>query len=191
MYVIILVKWFSSHSDLIFVLVGINLATADIVVLYDSDWNPQMDLQAQDRAHRIGQKKPVMVYRLITQHSIEEKVIERAELKLRLDALVIQQGRLASSTNKISKDEMLSMIRYGADEIFRSKDSTVTDEDIDLILSQAAERTAEFGDKLQKHTGQALQFALDDENEAPPLLIDTGDDSSTTLVRLIEREAVA
>jgi len=46
---------------------GINLYTADIVVLYDSDWNPQMDLQAQDRAHRIGQTKPVKVYRLVTQ----------------------------------------------------------------------------------------------------------------------------
>jgi SWI/SNF-related matrix-associated actin-dependent regulator of chromatin subfamily A member 5 len=48
---------------------GINLTTADIVVLYDSDWNPQMDLQAQDRAHRIGQKKPVKVFRLITEHT--------------------------------------------------------------------------------------------------------------------------
>ena len=49
---------------------GINLTSADIVVLYDSDWNPQMDLQAQDRAHRIGQKKPVKVFRLITESTI-------------------------------------------------------------------------------------------------------------------------
>eukprot|EP00955_Chlamydomonas_euryale_P043373 352573-Chlamydomonas_euryale.AAC.1 len=56
---------------------GINLWTADIVVLYDSDWNPQMDLQAMDRAHRIGQKKEVHVYRFCTEHSIEEKVIEK------------------------------------------------------------------------------------------------------------------
>ena len=53
---------------------GINLATADIVVLYDSDWNPQMDLQAMDRAHRIGQKKEVQVFRFCTEHAIEEKV---------------------------------------------------------------------------------------------------------------------
>ena len=46
---------------------GINLVTADIVVLYDSDWNPQVDLQAQDRAHRIGQKKQVYVYRFVTE----------------------------------------------------------------------------------------------------------------------------
>ena len=62
---------------------GINLQTADIVIIYDSDWNPQMDLQAMDRAHRIGQTKPVKVYRLVTQGTVEERILERAELKLR------------------------------------------------------------------------------------------------------------
>ena len=70
---------------------GINLATADVVILYDSDWNPQADLQAEDRAHRIGQKKTVRVFRLITEHTVDEKIIERAEKKLLLDAVVIQQ----------------------------------------------------------------------------------------------------
>ncbi|KAF1794381.1 ISWI family [Phytophthora cactorum] len=73
---------------------GINLYTADVVILYDSDWNPQADLQAQDRAHRIGQKKEVNVYRLVTTDSVEEKIIERAQQKLKLDAMVVQQGRL-------------------------------------------------------------------------------------------------
>jgi SWI/SNF-related matrix-associated actin-dependent regulator of chromatin subfamily A member 5 len=113
---------------------GLNLATADVVVLYDSDWNPQMDLQAQDRAHRIGQTKPVSVYRLVTQGSLEEKIVERAEAKLQLDALVIQQGRLLETSKALSHEEMLAMIRFGADEIFRSKDSTITDEEIDAII---------------------------------------------------------
>ena len=56
---------------------GINLQTADVVILYDSDWNPQADLQAQDRAHRIGQKRPVQVFRLVTEHTVEEKIVER------------------------------------------------------------------------------------------------------------------
>lgn len=64
---------------------GINLTTADIVVLYDSDWNPQADLQAMDRAHRIGQTKQVVVFRFVTEKAIEEKVLERAAQKLRLD----------------------------------------------------------------------------------------------------------
>ena len=70
---------------------GINLQTADTVILYDSDWNPQADLQAQDRAHRIGQKKPVQVYRLATENTIEEKIVERAQQKLKLDAMVVQR----------------------------------------------------------------------------------------------------
>lgn len=63
--------------------------TANIVILYDSDWNPQVDLQAMDRAHRIGQKKPVLVFRLICEDTMEEKMIEKQTLKLKLDTLII------------------------------------------------------------------------------------------------------
>jgi SNF2 family DNA or RNA helicase len=56
---------------------GINLATADTVIIYDSDWNPQVDLQAMDRAHRIGQTKTVRVFRLITDNTVEERIIYR------------------------------------------------------------------------------------------------------------------
>lgn len=104
---------------------GINLATADIVILYDSDWNPQADLQAEDRAHRIGQKKPVFVYRFITEHTIEEKITERAERKLLLDDLVIQQGR-TNVASKPSTQEMAMIVSYGADKIFASEKGTFT-----------------------------------------------------------------
>ncbi|KAK3260468.1 hypothetical protein CYMTET_30573 [Cymbomonas tetramitiformis] len=70
---------------------GINLATADTVVLYDSCWNPQVDLQAQDRAHRIGQTKQVRVFRLVTESSVEERIVARAEQKMLLDALVVKK----------------------------------------------------------------------------------------------------
>lgn len=69
--------------------------TANIVILYDSDWNPQVDLQAMDRAHRIGQTKIVQVFRLITTNTMEMKMIERQTLKLKLDSMIIQKGRLA------------------------------------------------------------------------------------------------
>lgn len=122
---------------------GINLYTADVVILYDSDWNPQMDLQAQDRAHRIGQKKQVRVYRLVTEGTVEERIVEKAELKLRMDALVIQSGRLADKDKKLGADEMLKMIQFGAQEMFKSKDSTITDDDIDAILDMSDKRTNE------------------------------------------------
>ena len=80
---------------------GINLTTADIVVLYDSDWNPQADLQAMDRAHRIGQTKQVYVFRFITEGSVEERMLERAAQKLRLDQLVIQQGRTQATKGEL------------------------------------------------------------------------------------------
>ena len=68
---------------------GINLATADCVVIYDSDWNPQVDLQAMDRAHRIGQTKAVRVFRLVTEDTVEEKIIQRAAIKLKLDKVSV------------------------------------------------------------------------------------------------------
>uniref|UniRef100_A0A7N0UJX5 Uncharacterized protein n=1 Tax=Kalanchoe fedtschenkoi TaxID=63787 RepID=A0A7N0UJX5_KALFE len=143
---------------------GINLATADVVILYDSDWNPQVDLQAQDRAHRIGQKKEVQVFRFCTEYTIEEKVIERAYKKLALDALVIQQGRLAEQKT-VNKDELLQMVRFGAEMVFSSKDSTITDEDIDRIIAKGEEATAELDAKMKKFTEDAIMFKMDDTAE--------------------------
>ncbi|KAK9313181.1 SNF2 family N-terminal domain-containing protein [Lipomyces starkeyi] len=145
---------------------GINLTTADTVILYDSDWNPQADLQAMDRAHRIGQTKQVVVFRFVTENAIEEKVLERAAQKLRLDQLVIQQGRSQSQTkNAASKDELLSMIQHGAEAVFQKANSgTLTSmDDIDGILKKSEERTAELNarysklglDDLQKFTSDS------------------------------------
>jgi len=123
---------------------GINLQTADIVVIFDSDWNPQADLQAMDRAHRIGQKKEVKVFRFVTQDSIEEKVVERAEQKLQMDAAVIQEGRLAEKTKALSKEEALDAVRYGADKIFRMGDKDeISDKDIDVMIASAKNLTKE------------------------------------------------
>ena len=141
---------------------GINLATADTVVLYDSDWNPQVDLQAQDRAHRIGQEKQVNVYRFVTEGTIEEKIVERAEIKLQLDALVIQQGRLVEQNRALSKDELLGMIKFGADQIFSGTGGTITDEDIDAILARGQHKTDEINAKLKTNVQRRLlDFSLD------------------------------
>jgi SWI/SNF-related matrix-associated actin-dependent regulator of chromatin subfamily A member 5 len=141
---------------------GINLQTADVVILYDSDWNPQMDLQAMDRAHRIGQKKQVKVFRFISKGTVEEKIIERAERKLYLDAVVIKQGRLAQQNKALSKDELAVMVRFGADEIFSNDGAVITDADVDAILADGEKRTAEMESKIKKAMGNNLQnFTLD------------------------------
>ena len=84
---------------------GINLTAADTVVFYDHDWNPSNDAQAMDRAHRIGQTKQVYVFRFITENSVEERMLERAAQKLRLDQLVIQQGR-----TQVQKGKLFSLL---------------------------------------------------------------------------------
>ncbi|KAF7726770.1 hypothetical protein EC973_008458 [Apophysomyces ossiformis] len=127
---------------------GINLTTADIVILYDSDWNPQVDLQAMDRAHRIGQTKQVYVFRFVTENAIEEKVLERAAQKLRLDQLVIQQGRMPQQGKAASKEELLTMIQHGAESIFKDTDAnTDFNDDIDEILRRGEEKTVELNKK--------------------------------------------
>ncbi|TKA82692.1 hypothetical protein B0A55_01496 [Friedmanniomyces simplex] len=83
---------------------GINLAAADTVLLFDSDWNPQQDLQAQDRAHRIGQTRPVIVYRFATKGTVEQMLLEKADSKRRLEKLVIQKGRFRQGAEVAGAD---------------------------------------------------------------------------------------
>jgi ATP-dependent DNA helicase len=99
---------------------GINLVAADTCIIYDSDWNPQQDLQAQDRCHRIGQTKPVMVYRLVTKGTIDQVMVERAQAKRALERLVVHKDMfksgaksLQSAGRKIESGEILRMILAG------------------------------------------------------------------------------
>lgn len=152
---------------------GINLATADTVVLHDSDWNAQCDLQAMDRAHRIGQRKPVNVYRLIAEKSVEERILRTAMSKLRLDTLVIQQGRLTQQKKNLQKDELLDMIRFGADQFFKSNASDYGEEDIDLILSRGEEKTKDLEAEIDKKISGSgnldlLDFQLSGDGSSKP-----------------------
>mgnify|MGYP001565578743 CR=1 FL=1 len=147
---------------------GINLQAANSVIIYDSDWNPQSDLQAQDRAHRIGQTRPVRVFRFVTDKTIEERIYQRALKKLYLDAAVVQQGRVLQqkkTNQQASKEELLSMVRFGADEMFRATKSGLDDEgvgvgpsdsDIDNLLAEGASKM----EQLQAEAAKATQASL-------------------------------
>lgn len=89
---------------------GLNLQTADTVIIFDSDWNPQMDQQAEDRAHRIGQKKEVRVFVLVSVGSIEEVILERAKQKMGIDAKVIQAGLFNTTSTAQDRRELLEEI---------------------------------------------------------------------------------
>jgi ATP-dependent helicase STH1/SNF2 len=86
---------------------GLNLQTADTVVIFDSDWNPHQDLQAQDRAHRIGQTKEVRIFRLITEKSVEEMILARANYKLDIDGKVIQAGKFDNRSTDEDREAFL------------------------------------------------------------------------------------
>uniref|UniRef100_A0AAR2K7X2 DNA helicase n=1 Tax=Pygocentrus nattereri TaxID=42514 RepID=A0AAR2K7X2_PYGNA len=125
---------------------GINLTAADTCVIFDSDWNPQNDLQAQARCHRIGQSKAVKVYRLITRNSYEREMLDKASLKLGLDRAVLQSmsGSKESNVNGIqqfSKKEIEDLLRKGAYAAIMDENdegSRFCEEDIDQILQRRA-----------------------------------------------------
>ena len=80
--------------------VGVNLTGADTVIFYDSDWNPTMDAQAQDRCHRIGQTRDVHIYRLISEQTIEENILKKAHQKKLLGDIAIEGGNFTTSVLK-------------------------------------------------------------------------------------------
>lgn len=125
-------------NDFVFLLstraggLGINLATADTVIIFDSDWNPQNDLQAESRAHRIGQKKDVKVFRLLSRETVEEDILERAKRKRVLEHLVIhgveggdQEGK-EDKAAAFKKEELSAILRFGAEKLFEKDETKVS-----------------------------------------------------------------
>ncbi|ONM60425.1 Protein CHROMATIN REMODELING 5 [Zea mays] len=171
---------------------GINLATADTVIIFDSDWNPQNDLQAMSRAHRIGQQETVNIYRFVTCKSVEEDILERAKKKMVLDHLVIQklnaEGRLEKKESKkggsiFDKNELSAILRFGAEELFKEDK---TDEeakrnleslDIDEILERAEKVETKGGEGEE---GNELLSAFKVAN------FSSGEDDATFWSRLIQ-----
>ena len=102
------------------------------------------------------------MYRLVSENTVEEKIVERAQQKLKLDAMVVQQGRLKEKDKKVSKEEIMAAVRFGADTVFRSEENTITDEDIDVILERGKAKTKELADKMKEaEKGDMLDFRLD------------------------------
>ncbi|KHJ35391.1 putative snf2-family atp dependent chromatin remodeling factor snf21 [Erysiphe necator] len=116
---------------------GLNLQTADTVIIYDSDWNPHQDLQAQDRAHRIGQKNEVRILRLISSNSVEEKILERAKFKLDMDGKVIQAGRFDNKSSETDRDAMLRVMLETAEAAENLEQEEMDDEDLNMILARS------------------------------------------------------
>ncbi|XP_039239764.1 chromodomain-helicase-DNA-binding protein 6 isoform X8 [Pipra filicauda] len=157
---------------------GINLTAADTCIIFDSDWNPQNDLQAQARCHRIGQSKAVKVYRLITRNSYEREMFDKASLKLGLDKAVLQDINRKGSTNgvqQLSKMEVEDLLRkgaYGALMDEEDEGSKFCEEDIDQILQrrtqtitiQSEGKGSTFAKASFVASGNRTDISLDDPN---------------------------
>ncbi|KAL4879527.1 SNF2 family N-terminal domain-containing protein [Aspergillus karnatakaensis] len=171
-------------SDFAFILstraggLGINLMTADTVVLFDSDWNPQADLQAMARAHRIGQTRPVSVYRLVSKDTVEEEVIERARNKLLLEFITIQRGVTDKEASEIqnkmarggitlgepnSTDDISRILKRRGQRMFEQTGNQEKLEqlDIDSVLANAELHQTEQAEGIQADGGEEFLKAFD------------------------------
>ncbi|KAF9288314.1 hypothetical protein BGZ68_000443 [Mortierella alpina] len=162
---------------------GINLTSADTVIIFDSDWNPQMDLQAQDRVHRIGQTKPVMIYRLVTANTVEGKIIEKANSKRKLEKLVIHKGKFKQppSSAGMTHDrastladiaEMLAQDDGEKIQLATKDDVVISDKHLEMLLDRSDEAYASNTTVSAKdgEAGvtifEAVEEVRDDQNDA-------------------------
>ncbi|KAF8426873.1 SWI/SNF chromatin remodeling complex component [Tirmania nivea] len=136
---------------------GINLTAADTVILFDSDWNPMMDLQAQDRAHRIGQKKPVVVFRFATGGTVEERLLERAEGKRRLERLVMMKGKfggMVSEEGEEGEEGEGDAKRWGEKDLER------------ILMKEGSEKVKVMEDGEELLEKEELEVLMDRSKEA-------------------------
>ncbi|CAJ1935736.1 unnamed protein product [Sphenostylis stenocarpa] len=152
---------------------GINLATADTVIIYDSDFNPHADIQAMNRAHRIGQSNRLLVYRLVVRASVEERILQLAKKKLMLDQLFVNKSG--------SQKEVEDILKWGTEELFNdspglngkdmsennnnSKDEAVAD-----VEHKHRKRTGGLGDVYKDKCTDSSSKILWDENAILKLL---------------------
>jgi ATP-dependent helicase STH1/SNF2 len=165
---------------------GLNLQTADTVIIYDSDWNPHQDLQAQDRAHRIGQKNEVRILRLISSNSVEEKILERANYKLDMDGKVIQAGKFDNKSTNEERDALLRTLLESAEaaDALGEQQEEMDDDDLNDMMARSEDEMLLFqkideermktdrygpGHKLQRLMGEdeLPDIYLQEDNPVP------------------------
>ncbi|CAF1303194.1 unnamed protein product [Rotaria magnacalcarata] len=160
---------------------GINLATADTVVIYDSDWNPHNDIQALSRAHRIGQTNKVMIYRFVTRDTVEERITQVAKKKMMLTHLVVRPG--VGRGQNMSKKELDDILRFGTEDLFKDDEDIVgngegggesgfskihyDDQAIERLLDRSQEGIQEKEDGLNEYLSsfKVASYATRETNE--------------------------
>jgi len=135
---------------------GLNLTGADTVIFVEHDWNPQKDLQAMDRAHRIGQKKVVNVYRLITRGTLEEKILSLQRFKIDVASTVVNQQN--AGLNTMETDQILDLFNLG-----EVADMPSTNGNSNEVVEEGVDATGEIKEKGKKGWLDDLDELWDDK----------------------------
>ena len=161
---------------------GLNLQAADTVIIFDSDWNPHQDLQAQDRAHRIGQQNEVRVLRLMTVNSVEERILAAARYKLNMDEKVIQAGMFDQKSTGSERQQFLQTILHQDDADDEEENEVPDDETVNQMIARN-EGEFELFQKMDLERrredaklGTARKSRLIEESELPDWLVKEDDE---------------
>ncbi|KAL7543718.1 hypothetical protein ACHAXR_013003, partial [Thalassiosira sp. AJA248-18] len=160
--------------------VGINLTAADICIIFDSDWNPQNDVQAQARCHRIGQTKDVMIYRLVTSRTFEQEMFDRASKKLGLEQAILGTFGQDNEDDKPTSKEMEQLLKRGAYALLEDENDEIGKEfvadDIESILEKRTRKRVVEGAKtaswLNKKGMNVTKSKFASESESAGINVD-------------------
>ncbi|XP_068681305.1 chromodomain-helicase-DNA-binding protein 1-like isoform X2 [Montipora foliosa] len=160
---------------------GLNLMSADTVIFVDSDFNPQNDMQAAARAHRIGQRRPVKIIRLVTRSTVEEIILKRADEKLKLTNTVIEGGKFsggASAVNQIAETptQLADLLKFGLDKLFGSEESSLTEKDLERILGGSCNNEWIVEEETDERIGDN-----DDDDDDVTSCIQTNDENVSNM----------
>ncbi|KAK3736329.1 hypothetical protein QZH41_020800 [Actinostola sp. cb2023] len=160
---------------------GLNLTSADTVIFVDSDFNPQNDLQAAARAHRLGQTRPVKIIRLVARNTVEEIILKRADEKLKLTNSVLEGGQFSSVSQGLNhiadtNVQLANILKFGLDKLFDSEENPVTDKDFERILGKSSRGEWVVEDDKKQEQGEVGNEAS--EAEADSMYVYEGRDYS-------------
>ncbi|XP_019754076.1 ATP-dependent helicase brm isoform X2 [Dendroctonus ponderosae] len=161
---------------------GLNLQSADTVVIFDSDWNPHQDLQAQDRAHRIGQLNEVRVLRLMTVNSVEERILAAARYKLNMDEKVIQAGMFDQKSTGSERQQFLQTILHQDGDDEEEENEVPDDETVNQMVARSVDEFELFQKmdlerrREDAKLGAARKPRLIVESELPDWLVKEDDE---------------
>lgn len=149
--------------------VGLNLQVADTVIIFDSDWNPQMDMQAMDRAHRIGQESEVRVFRMITNTPVEEDIFSRAKAKNKVNKMVVRETNEDEADRQARLRKLLEEEQNGSDEEDSEESGVMTWEECNNMLARSEDELILFEnmDKQFKERDEAEWNARQTDGPKP------------------------